>query len=287
MYEVKVKITKEEFGKFEFLMFETESLQNWNLYENFDDKGYWLQGIFETDEEAWDSWRSAAHEVEDLAQPEIKKLEDEDWKESYKDHFKPWSIGKLHWVPQWLKGSHELEEGEEAVWLDPGMAFGTGNHATTRLCVEQLIAYKAQCRDTAEARIVDAGCGSGILAISASKLGFEKIAGFDIDGEAVRIAVENAESNQVSNTNFFVGDLGRGLSEAGADCLMANILANVLVANAEQIRNSVASGGWLILSGILGSEVEEVKAHFESMGGLRDGVITLMDEWSAIRFIKD
>ena len=286
MFEVKARLTREEFEAVENLIFETEGLERWNLFENFDDKGYWLQGVFESLEEAEagkDAFEAVATIGGALA---VLELPDRDWKESYKDHFKPWAIGELHWAPLWLKDEYELPDGHEAVWLDPGMAFGTGNHGTTRLCVEQLIAFKESGRDVKAARLVDAGCGSGILAISASKLGFEQVEGFDIDAEAVRIAGENAECNEVANTNFFVGGLDEGLSASGADCLMANILANVLVENAEKIRDAVAPGGWLILSGILGSEAEAVRSRFASVGGLADGQITFMDEWSAIRFVR-
>ncbi len=164
------------------------------------------------------------------------------------------------------------------------MAFGTGNHGTTRLCVEQLIAFKETCSNPDEAKIVDAGCGSGILAISASKLGFTNVEAFDYDPVAVEVAVENAAANDVSAENYFVGDLTTGFRGEKADCVMANILANILMNHAGALIDAVKPGGRLILSGILGEEAERVRAFFEEQGGLASGKITYLDEWSCVSF---
>jgi len=288
MYEVRAKLSLEEFRVAENLIFESEGLENWNLYENFEDKGYWVQGIFERLVDAKERMESLQSRLKIKGEWVLSELADEDWKESYKEHFKPWSIENLHWAPVWLKDEYRLPRGHEAVWLDPGMAFGTGNHATTRLCVEQLIEFKKHVGENFEvARVVDAGCGSGILAISAAKLGFKRIQGFDIDQDAVRIAEENAALNEVEETRFFVGDLESGLSSEGADCLLANILANVLEANADRLADSVAEGGWLVLSGILGSEAEGVKRRFEEIECLKNGEVEKLEEWASIRFQKN
>ncbi len=287
MFEVKAKLTREEFEGVENLIFESEGMEHWNLYENFEDRGYFVQGVFENEKEALEG--KAAFEA--LAQIEgrleVAELEDKDWKESYKEHFKPWSIGNLHWAPLWLKNEYELPEGDEAVWLDPGMAFGTGNHGTTRLCVEQLIAFKESGRDASAERLIDAGCGSGILAISGAKLGYGSVAGFDVDTDAVRIAKENAAINGVDGIRFFEGGLEEGLEPEGADCLMANILANVLVANSRLLVDSVAPGGWLILSGILGVEAADVAAHFRKEGCWANLSVDLLDEWASVTLVKD
>lgn len=287
MYEVKAKLTLEEFRAAESLIFETEGLENWNLYENYDDKGYWVQGIFEESSEA----RLGMEALQGLLEIEgdwvLSELANENWKESYKEHFKPWAIGDLHWAPVWLKDEYELPLGHGAVWLDPGMAFGTGNHATTRLCVEQLIEFKKGLGENLDKiRVVDAGCGSGILAISAAKLGFQRIEGFDIDEDAVRIANENAALNEADEVRFFVGDLQTSLEPEGADCLLANILADALEANADRLADSVAKGGWLVLSGILGSEAERVKRRFELIESLGKGLVERLDEWASVRFQK-
>ncbi len=286
MLEVRAQLRPTEFSDVESLIFESEGMESWNLYENFDDKGYWLQGVFESESDAI----SGKQRFESLISIEsslvISELEDKDWKESYKEHFKPWSIGNLHWAPIWLKEEYSIGEDEEAVWLDPGMAFGTGNHGTTRLCVEALMEFNASGNDVDEARLVDAGCGSGILAISAAKLGFRHIEGFDVDGDAVRIAEENATLNEISNIRFSTCGLVEGLGKGSIDCLLANILANVLVSNFRLLIDSVAPGGWLILSGILREEVDDVASHFRSEGDWESERINQLDEWASIRLVK-
>tara|TARA_B110000467_G_scaffold163942_1_gene191370 strand:+ start:107 stop:973 length:867 start_codon:yes stop_codon:yes gene_type:complete len=286
MFELKAKLTREEFEIVENLIFESEGMEHWNLYENFDNKGFSAQGVYNTEAEAIAGKAEFQGLIQIAEELKIAELEDKDWKESYKEHFKPWAIGELHWAPLWLKDEYELPVAHEVVWLDPGMAFGTGNHGTTRLCVEQLIAFKESGRDTKAARLADAGCGSGILAISAAKLGFEQIRGFDIDGDAVRIAEENAEINGVSEIRFSVGGLEKGLSAEGSDCLLANILANILVQNSELLIDSMAPGGWLILSGILGTEVEEVADHFRKADCWTNLRIDTLDEWASVRLEK-
>lgn len=286
MFEVKAKLTRDEFELVEALIFESEGMENWNLYENFDDKGYWAQGVFETKEAALDGKSEFQRMATIVRELIVAELEDRDWKESYKDHFTAWAIGNLHWAPLWLKEEYDLPPGHEAVWLDPGMAFGTGNHGTTRLCVEQMIAWRESGPDVTRSRLVDAGCGSGILAISAAKLGFERIDAFDIDGDAVRIADENAAINGVKGIRFATCGLEEGLGEGKIDCLLANILANVLVANSQLLIDSVAPGGWLVLSGILGTEVDDVAARFEEAGCWTNIQIDRLDEWASVRLQK-
>lgn len=286
MYEVRAELSKAEFDELEMLIFETDGLEGWNLYENFENKGYRLQGVFDTEGEARAKAVELSGKVDLEADLSVAELKDSDWKDSYKDHFKPWSVGNLHWVPTWLKSEYELPEGHEAVWLDPGMAFGTGNHGTTRLCVEQLIAYRDSGVDLSRVSVLDAGCGSGILAISAAKLGFMNVAGFDIDEDAVRIAQENAKDNQVTVIDFHVGDLDTGLRGRSADCLLANILSKTLLEFSTQLVASTSPGGSLILSGILGTEAENVRERFARFDELGKCSITYLDEWAAIRFVK-
>jgi len=287
MYEVKAELNRAEFDELEMLIFETEGLEGWNLYENFENKGYRLQGVFETEGEAQAKSSELAKKVSLQNDILVSALKDSDWKDSYKEHFKPWSVGDLHWIPVWLKSEYDLPDAHEAVWLDPGMAFGTGNHGTTRLCVEQLIAFRDSGADMAKASIVEAGCGSGILAISAAKLGFRNVSGFDIDEDSVRIAEENAEENKTNEISFYVGDLDTGFREEGFDCVLANILAKTLLEFPQQLVDATAQGGWLVLSGILGTEAEQVRQAFASRAELDNGVITYLDEWSAIRFVKN
>jgi ribosomal protein L11 methyltransferase len=125
-----------------------------------------LAGYFPSPEialAAWERIEAAMRGLGVAAVPEVRALADEDWRDSYKAHFKPWRCGRMHWVPLWERETYALPEGDVAIWLDPGMAFGTGNHETTRLCCERLVAF-ANERGTG-ARVIDAGCGSGILAV--------------------------------------------------------------------------------------------------------------------------
>ncbi len=286
MFEVRAKLSQSEFASIETLIFESEGMENWNLYENFDDKGYWVQGVFETEREAAAGKDRLISEIDFEVEFSIMELADADWKDSYRDHFHPWSIGGLHWVPLWLKGEYSLPDGDEVVWLDPGMAFGTGNHATTRLCVEQLIAYRGSAADAKVARVVDAGCGSGILAISAVKLGFERACGFDIDEDAIRIADENAAVNGVEGDRFRNSGLDEGLEGGRIDCLIANILANVLVDNSRLLVDAVAPRGWLILSGILSKEADDVAAHFANASVWNSIQTDKLEEWASVRLVK-
>lgn len=225
-----------------------------------------------------------------LASAQLKEgeLADCDWKEAYKLHFKPWSERGLHWVPVWERANYTLPEGEQIVYLDPGMAFGTGNHETTRLCVRRILDIREQLGLEAcgRSRLMDAGCGSGILAISARKMGFGHCAGFDNDPEAVRISVENAALCEVTGqVAFRWAGLEDGFEAGPYDVVVANIIANVLIAQRDALITAVARGGWLVLSGILAAEVEGVHADFaERIAALR-GVQLPMDariegEWA-------
>jgi len=286
MFEAKARLAQSEFNAVENLIFESEGMEHWNLYENFDDRGYWIQGVFESEGEAEKGRTELESRIEIGTEWVIAELEDRDWKESYKEHFKPWSIGNLHWAPIWLKEDYQLSEGEEAVWLDPGMAFGTGNHDTTRLCVERLIDFKESQAEIEASQVLDAGCGSGILAISAAKLGFKEVEGFDIDEDAVRIAEENAALNRVSNVAFRTCGLEEGLKGRRVNCLLANILANILVANSNILERAVASGGWLILSGILETEANQVAEHFSKGGDWREVRTDQRGEWASVTLVK-
>jgi ribosomal protein L11 methyltransferase len=149
------------------------------------------------------------------------------------------------------------------------MAFGTGNHETTRLCLERLTGIasglEAAGRTPSSVGVIDAGCGSGILAISAAALGFDPILAFDLDPEAVRASRENAAINGLEDRlELLVGGFESGLKERRADVVLANIQSDVLMRFSTQLIQAVKSGGVLVLSGILGSELEEVRAAFRS-----------------------
>lgn len=196
--------------------------------------------------------------------PFAEMLEDRDWKESYKHHFQPLDFGGLHWVPEWERDRYSVPQGEAVVYLDPGMAFGTGGHETTRLCGRALLEItKIKAASIAREQVIDAGCGSGILALSAKKLGWQRVSGFDIDEESVRVARENAEFNGLQGeVAFSEADLASGLSEEKADLVLANIQSDILMRNAHLLVNAVAPSGALVLSGILAMEADQVAEVF-------------------------
>ena len=115
----------------------------------------------------------------------IKVLKDCEWVNAYKDHFKPWSFKSFHWIPIWLENQYLTPLNHNYLYLDPGMAFGTGNHETTRLCLEEVL--KIESNLSSKSSLLDLGCGSGIISLTASKLGYKPVLGIDNDEDAIRI----------------------------------------------------------------------------------------------------
>lgn len=196
---------------------------------------------------------------------QVKKLRREDWAESWKRHFKPLEIGsRLLLKPSWSK--RKPGRGQALVILDPGLSFGTGHHPTTRFCLEQL----AKLRDSGRRQsFLDLGTGSGILAISAAKLGYRPVVGMDFDSEAVRIARTNAQTNRVARTiRFACEDLARWplRAERNYDLVCANLIFDLLVAQARRIVNRLKPGGVLVLAGILRSQFAAVRKEYEKRG---------------------
>ena len=266
--EIKMEVPFEAAALLEDLLAELEE-QRLMILEDKPSGRAWLIGYFKSQAEAeatWASLLSGTDKAWARVAPALRELPDEDWKNSYKAHFKAWKFGRLNWVPVWERETFVVPAGEEVLWLDPGMAFGTGNHETTRLCCERVARY-AESRGTS-ARMIDAGCGSGILALSAAKLGFDGLTGFDNDPEAIRVSEENAALNGLAGrVNFFVGDLVTGLAGRSAELVLANIQADVLMRFVDELCAVVAPGGQLVLSGILRPELEVVRAKFSVAAG--------------------
>lgn len=241
-----------------------------------------LAGYFASREaalEAWETIEAALRGLGVAAVPETRELADEDWRDSYKAHFKPWRCGRMHWVPLWERDTYAVPAGDAALWLDPGMAFGTGNHETTRLCCERLVAF-AEARGT-DGRVIDAGCGSGILALSAARLGFRGVRGFDNDPEAVAVSIGNAAINGLAgDVVFTVDDLESGLAGREADLVVANIQADVLARFAERLVDTVAPGGMLVLGGILSVEIDTVRDAFAAAAPGWAQESRTLGEWS-------
>ena len=260
-----------------------EYQQCWMLHENRKTGAMQLRGFFEEEGALQDELSALRRRFPGFGDtPEIRDLADRDWKEAYKLHFKPWHERGLHWVPVWERDTYLLPEGEEIVYLDPGMAFGTGNHETTRLCVRRLLDARDEWGGAAsEKRVVDGGCGSGILAISARKVGFTDVYGFDNDPDSVRISLDNEKLCDLEGSiTFRWADLVEGLKDNSGDLLLVNILANVLCDHVELLCHSVRPGGWLVLSGILAREVEDVHAVFAPVVASITGTTPEMDSRS-------
>jgi ribosomal protein L11 methyltransferase len=281
VFEFKVEVALGAVPAIEELLGEQEE-QHLMVLEDKPSGRAWLTGYFQSREAAQAGGTAflALIEPEWLAtEAAINELADKDWKESYKEHFKAWKFDRLHWVPVWERESFHLPVGEEVLWLDPGMAFGTGNHETTRLVVERLV--KLAAGNGVNGRVIDAGCGSGILALSAVKLGYARVAAFDNDPLAVEVSVENATLNQLDGrVDFFTGDLVTGLAGRQAELLLANIQADVLIRFARELLGAVAPGGVLVMSGILQVESAQVREAFTALAPGWNVDSRAMGEWS-------
>ncbi|MBW7571116.1 MAG: 50S ribosomal protein L11 methyltransferase [Succinivibrio sp.] len=178
-------------------------------------------------------------------------LEDKNWIRAWMDQFKPLKFGSHLWIcPSWLKVE---EENSVVVMLDPGLAFGTGTHPTTALCLGYLDSL-----DLKDKLVLDYGCGSGILAIAALKLGAKKAMGVDIDEQALQASLENAKRNDVDDRLELVMGTDKKLELPKSQITVANILAGPLAQLEPVIADLTASGGLLALSGILTEQADEV-----------------------------
>jgi len=286
LYEIKAEVSPELVDAIDDVLLEL-GVEGWSLLQDVIVKRAWIVGIFEGEAEARARWAELVPLLTEIvllaAEPECRALADQDWRDSYKAHFKASQFGRLHWVPVWEREKFQAADGEVVIWLDPGLAFGTGNHETTRLCCERLVALAAQAgQRVGDLRVIDAGCGSGILALSAAKRGFKRVAGFDNDPEAVRVSEENAVLNELGGAvDFFVGDLVSGFTGGRqAEVVLANIQADVLMRFVNELTSAVAPGGALVLSGILAIELEKVRQVFADAEARWKIESRVLGEWS-------
>jgi ribosomal protein L11 methyltransferase len=201
--------------------------------------------------------RDAWHQQTQQALPEIDVtlVEDKDWERAWMDDFQPLKFGERLWiVPSW----HDAPDPDAAnLMLDPGLAFGTGTHPTTALCLEWL-----DGQDPHGKQVIDYGCGSGILGLAALLLGADHVIGVDTDPQALEASRENARRNGVedSKLDLFLPD---NEPETKADIMLANILAQPLIGLAPHLASRTRPGGDLVLSGILSNQAREVMAAYE------------------------
>ena len=291
-FELRATVSDELADALENHFLENEWI-HWGILQKELHDPYEVFGIFSDS----DSAHAALSDLR-AAFPELPEeftettLEDTDWQNAYKEFLKPWSDRQLHWVPLWERNTYTAPANAICVYLDSGMAFGTGAHETTRLCARRLLDYYEAHRDSTDTlQIVDAGCGSGILALSAAALGFENVIGFDIDPEAIAVCLKNASENpHITTPQFKTADLNTGLNDKQADLILANIQTDILIPFSLQLVQSVCPSGTLTLSGILTAEVETVRAHYEAEFG-RVYPETALDvdsrqdgEWSDLNF---
>ncbi|MGF1691490.1 50S ribosomal protein L11 methyltransferase [Photobacterium kagoshimensis] len=202
----------------------------------------------------------------------IEQLEDKDWEREWMENFHPMRFGRRLWIcPSW----REAPEPEAVnVLLDPGLAFGTGTHPTTSLCLEWL-----DGQDLTDKTVIDFGCGSGILAIAAIKLGAKKVIGIDIDPQAILASRDNAERNGVSAQLelFLPQDQPEGIQ---ADVVVANILAGPLRELSPVIKSLVKDGGDLAISGVLETQAEDVATYYSDEIALDP--LAVREDWCRI-----
>lgn len=193
------------------------------------------------------------------AKVEHEKMYEEDWANTWKQYYKPSKVGeKIVVKPIWEE--YEAKDGDLVVDLDPGMAFGTGTHETTRMCIQALERYVKE-----ESTVFDVGCGSGILAISAAKLGAKLAVGVDLDPVAVESSIENVGYNNLNNIEILHGNLVEVI-DGKADIVVANILAEIICILTDDVKRVLKDGGVFITSGIIHDRVDMVCEKLEATG---------------------
>ncbi len=202
-----------------------------------------------------------------------RKIDGDLWRHQWKEHFKPIKIGKIVIVPEWIE--YKKKDDEITVLLDSNMAFGTGEHETTSMCVGFLEKY-VKISDI----VLDVGCGSGILGICASKLGAKEVIMTDIDECAIVATNHNMQLNQVSNGKVMLKNLLDDNTVKG-NVIVCNIMAEVLIAFAPYISNNLLDDGIIILSGILVERLDAVKKAYLS-AGFKMQEQNIKGEWSAL-----
>ncbi len=215
---------------------------------------------------------------------ELASVREEDWANNWKQYFKPLPVGeKLVIKPSWENYSNR--DGRTVLEIDPASSFGTGQHNTTRLCLELL-----ENEIHSGERVLDLGCGSGILSIAALLLGAESVTAVDIDQNSVKTAKENAAKNNISEEkytaycgNIIVDEALRNKIGGGYDIIAANIVADVLIAMCPYFEKFIKKGGVLILSGIITERADEVINAVQSKG-YRLIEQRESDGWAAVKF---
>lgn len=226
------------------------------LPEGMADAVVWFEDEETAEEEA--AWLKS--EIPEICLITFETVEDQDWTERWKKDVKATQAGRLWVGPSWLTG--EKPESCIGIVIDPGMAFGTGDHPTTAMCLEAIDDWMAEGHEGCS--VLDVGTGSGVLAMAARKLGSGNAIANDIDPQAVEIAKENAAKNGVDGVEWTTKPMER--IRGSFDLVLANIFANVLCHYAARLSEATAKTGRLMLTGILNEQVDEVLAAFQREG---------------------
>ena len=229
-----------------------------------------ITGLFEGDTDA-DSLRSTINQTlaTDVSRHFVlERLADQDWERAWMDQFHPMQFGRRLWIRP--SGSTITQPDAVIVDLDPGLAFGTGTHPTTALCLHWLDGQDLHGRT-----VIDFGCGSGVLGIAALKLGAARVVAVDHDPQAVLATRDNAARNAVDDRIEVLHS--DGFADHNADLVMANILANVLITLAPKIQRLVKPGGTLVMSGVLQAQADDVMRAYADSLDFR--AIQTQDDW--------
>lgn len=235
-----------------------------------------INALFDSDMDVTAILREAAADIglEQTPEHRIETLADNDWVRLTQSQFEPIAISPRLWIVQTWHAPIDTEAIN--IVLDPGLAFGTGSHPTTRLCLRWL-------DDNLQGgeSVLDYGCGSGILAIAAVKLGAAHAAGIDVDSQALQASRENAAANQVENARFYLPDDAKNLLEEHPyDLVVANILTNPLRMLAPLLADATRQGGRIVLSGILEEQAQDVMDIYQQWFDM--GTPVFEDGWSCL-----
>ncbi len=260
---------------------------DWDYFEEsarqFDYDGARLIGYIELEEAPVTLVKTLKQRILDLKQYNIavgpveisySEVREEDWANEWKKYYKPHHITEnIVIVPEWE--DYHKKANEMTIILNPGKAFGTGTHETTELCARLIEAYAANSHT-----LYDVGCGSGILAIIARKLGIKKVVGVDLSEDAIMASRENMQLNAIEDIEFLKGDL-TVLPKKPADLIVANIIADVIIDMAPQLVGKLSDNGHFIGSGILNERLPEVITALQS-SGFKIIEKRSKGEWSAV-----
>lgn len=206
---------------------------------------------------------------------ELTSVREEDWSNTWKKYYKPMKVSdRIVIKPSWE--TYNKKKGQVILTLDPGMAFGTGTHETTMLCMQAIDQYIRP-----DHSLIDIGCGTGVLSIGALLLGAKAATAIDLDGNAVEIARKNAQINKVLDRMTLVHGNLLDEIEGSYDIVVANIIADVIIELSQYVTNYIKAGGLFISSGIIHERLDEVIEQIESVGLIIEKV-EKMGEWAMV-----